>query len=625
DLWRVYAGALERLLSSAFELFPQDPAELEITIRDMPDDEFRRFLSAMNAGLRDQITTIYDLETAALRDAKPDATAQNFVIMLDACEGRLLGPTAPRDGTVPTPPPDPRNYLTLNLWNCFEQLDAVLFPVESVANVGERDIVEIHRISAADAQIAFSKRRTDWKVSGDAVGHFGGFLKRSWRSNDILWGRLDGCCRLLDVLLDGDRVREMVEGTPAHLHDRFFESNGEWKAGMQAASVFPHCPPATAAKLDAWVDDLLGADSEKSKAALAELPDIRKTLIEAEQYEILHEDLADVFEDQYRDEADWNNADLDSEPGSETEDPLPVATEQYLDPGHVQSAAYERAQRRLQAIVAQPAKPAASPMETPLGTYFKTYNVGAEPLNTAIPPALLIHWATQAALLLRTCLFNSFPGPGAVFQRNRLFKFVVEWPLRVVHWFTGLWLSEPRGLRTKVAFAAITTLALGVVIFLFDHRSLLGVLLLIVLPALILFVMTRFGWITGTRRPEPSQWSSRRLIGVAAAVICGVLAVVLALLTVWSVSPDREILGIQFSEVEEISFLRADSKWFPILAPYGVVLLAALSYLWWRFSKPPIPRRVEVAHREPSATPAISQPTDVPVTQAPLGAPRNEG
>ena len=29
------------------------------------------------------------------------------------------------------------------------------------------------------------------KVSGDTFFHFGGFSQRSWRSNDILWGRLD--------------------------------------------------------------------------------------------------------------------------------------------------------------------------------------------------------------------------------------------------------------------------------------------------------------------------------------------------------------------------------------------------------------------------------------------------
>jgi len=49
------------------------------------------------------------------------------------------------------------------------------------------------------------------KVSGDALHHCGGFLKRSWRSNDIMWGRLDGLCQLVETLLSPLRLLEVMK------------------------------------------------------------------------------------------------------------------------------------------------------------------------------------------------------------------------------------------------------------------------------------------------------------------------------------------------------------------------------------------------------------------------------
>lgn len=40
------------------------------------------------------------------------------------------------------------------------------------------------------------------KVAGDELGHFGAFLKRSWRANDWMWGRLDASSFLAAVLAE---------------------------------------------------------------------------------------------------------------------------------------------------------------------------------------------------------------------------------------------------------------------------------------------------------------------------------------------------------------------------------------------------------------------------------------
>ncbi len=47
------------------------------------------------------------------------------------------------------------------------------------------------------------------KLAGIRLGHFAGFLKRSWRANDFMWGRLDAAARIVDLLVDPDRARHV--------------------------------------------------------------------------------------------------------------------------------------------------------------------------------------------------------------------------------------------------------------------------------------------------------------------------------------------------------------------------------------------------------------------------------
>ena len=92
----------------------------------------------------------------------------------------------------------------------FAELDAILFPLEMVGELHEKDIIETVRISPLDARKGFSGRETADKIAGDALYHSGGFFKRSWRANDILWGRVDGLCQLVESLLTRDRVAELA-------------------------------------------------------------------------------------------------------------------------------------------------------------------------------------------------------------------------------------------------------------------------------------------------------------------------------------------------------------------------------------------------------------------------------
>ena len=87
----------------------------------------------------------------------------------------------------------------------FDDYDQVQFPILYQTEFGESAEVDIFRISPEDAPSLINERGTDadgrQKLAGTALFHFGAFLDRVWRENDIMWGRLDGAERLITALL----------------------------------------------------------------------------------------------------------------------------------------------------------------------------------------------------------------------------------------------------------------------------------------------------------------------------------------------------------------------------------------------------------------------------------------
>jgi patatin-related protein len=98
--------------------------------------------------------------------------------------------------------------LTTGYWKIRDSLDAFflrdmfLFPLMTDTEFAmELERVSFWRISPADARTAVSDAAQHIRVpgelpprdklAGEVLAHFGGFLKSEWRSNDIVWGRLD--------------------------------------------------------------------------------------------------------------------------------------------------------------------------------------------------------------------------------------------------------------------------------------------------------------------------------------------------------------------------------------------------------------------------------------------------
>lgn len=96
----------------------------------------------------------------------------------------------------------------------FDEYDQASFPLYYDTGTGEPSTVEVVRISPEDATSLIDERNSPRrKLAGTAVAHFGAFLDARWRRNDILWGRLDGCERLLVTLFpapEDDLIRKAL-------------------------------------------------------------------------------------------------------------------------------------------------------------------------------------------------------------------------------------------------------------------------------------------------------------------------------------------------------------------------------------------------------------------------------
>lgn len=145
--------------------------------------------------------------------------------------------------------------------------------------------------------LGHSARTPTRKLAGMKLNHFGGFLKRSWRANDWLWGRLDGVEHLLRAFVDEERLHEL-----SYAHDTMPSAAPTLAAGetvppraalMELAKLAlageagaPESPAATAFLRDKWASTAAKLRSEPGpdpatqlarelERALAAKPDAR--------------------------------------------------------------------------------------------------------------------------------------------------------------------------------------------------------------------------------------------------------------------------------------------------------------------------------------------------------------
>jgi patatin-related protein len=379
----------------------------------------------------------------------------------------------------------------------FVALDALVYPLKFVSDLKGMVRIQTLRVSPLDAQNGFSRRRLEDKLAGDALEHFGGFFKRSWRSNDILWGRLDALTELVEATVTRERLEELVKNP--HLRAKVY---GRFPDKNSVSDIFPHSSPTNAQTIFDWIRNVFNPNSHED---LSGLDNIRKLLIEMAHVEVLLEDLPPVITDA-------------------------VLEQEQLKPGFIDPLAAEVAAKcTTQPTVDQwkSGPQAATPAQSKVAVYFSDYKVGSKDLAARMPPLVLLEMFTRAVFVLRTCIL------GAVDERyrtaimhNRLFRFGLEWPLRIAYWMARLGRREPVLLSVfqGIAFAgSLITLILAWI----GRRSLLwdssgGIilshwLLLVCLPLVVLFMQYKMAKMV---------WMSFKVQAVilAAVIILGIIA-----------------------------------------------------------------------------------------------------
>jgi patatin-related protein len=301
-------------------------------------------------------------------------------------------------------------------YRCFRYIDQQVYPFEYLADIKTKDLIQIARISPDDAQRGFGyKKKLEERLAGIQLGAFGGFFKKSWRSNDILWGRLDGLNRLVDCLLTPETVQNFRK-----FIDRQIAINStpvEDYISQLVTAAFPQISPEDK---NAFQDDLKQLyDGSLSRQ---DFQKFLNKLVEVGQLSILQTDLKNVFNDAIAEQFTWNQQLLAPPPKKKTtpttnetnQPPIFSAIDGYFDrvvtPFNTQSLA----KSSLQEILDDPDK---------TKDYFKNkYRVGSERIKKDIPPLILDKLLARSGLVVRNILLSK--PTGGVLSKSVTFQFV---------------------------------------------------------------------------------------------------------------------------------------------------------------------------------------------------------
>ncbi len=98
--------------------------------------------------------------------------------------------------------PDRYTAELLRQWHAFDTIDCELYPFEYLASLSDKKIITPICISPENAQLGIGQgKNVQEKLGGNKLYNIGGLFKKSWRSNDLLWGRLDGLNRVIEGIV----------------------------------------------------------------------------------------------------------------------------------------------------------------------------------------------------------------------------------------------------------------------------------------------------------------------------------------------------------------------------------------------------------------------------------------
>lgn len=435
EVWQIVARAFSRLLAVVGKEGPVP----EGYASSLDDKKVRDLLGQVNRRLRARIDDIKkELGQGGLEP--PPATATN--LLRDADDYEIA--------TIKSFPIDSAMWegdKPLDRYQRFESLDARLYPLEMFAGVSEKDEIRTVRISPIDAQRGFSRRDSASKTAGQTLFHFGGFFKRSWRSNDILCGRLDAVAQILEEFFVAERLKA-VAANPA------LAASLQARLGsdLDPAKLFPNAGANAQRDLRDWLTEMM---SGSPLAYERQRFDLNLTLlVEAAQLEILHEDLSKLIADEELERREWD------EPN-----------EQRLTPLSAVATAERTALQLLDETAPRSGAPPAGPRQTAFGRFFGGYGstTAGQTVFAAVPPMVLLETLAKGLLVTRDALMTAFGKRASDVRKSVAYK----WIDRVLRLFYGSVIffrrAPPQAMAVMIGIAAASGLALVVGIIWWDE------------------------------------------------------------------------------------------------------------------------------------------------------------
>jgi patatin-related protein len=323
----------------------------------------------------------------------------------------------------------------------FPIVDSYRFPLEYMSGMETSQTIHTVRISPIDAQRAFSDRTLDDKICGNELAHFGGFLKSSWRANDIMWGRLDGACQLIECLLTPDRVIKAEKDIDPD--------------GLELCQSFPHANVAELAQLRRMIGGLRET-ALKAKRQPDTFAPLWEILARISQREIIEEEVPRVIDCGIVQQREWNQYIHLKSKGSS---PMSRdATVWETGSGEMDQAVIAFAANRLSAE----AVPTGGWAST-----FADYHVGEENLDQGVPKPIVLELGSQAALRLRESLVSLTGKREKTIRSSLIYKFLAKWPIDVAYGFANTQRIWPDGLRQLMAGVLMASVAVLVMDYLF--------------------------------------------------------------------------------------------------------------------------------------------------------------
>lgn len=431
----------------------------------------------------------------------------------------------------------------LREYDRFPERDRLIYPLQLLSGVNERDLIRTTRISPKDAGQYLFDRPIRQKLAGLQLGHFGAFFKRSWRSNDILWGRLDAAAQLVSVLLDEGRIRDLVDAGSGCFRVENLET------------FLPNLPSEQVTRLSQLFRSISDADAtQRNQRLTGALPEIKKLLIQAAQLEILQIELPCVIRDAAYEQFAWNHfrvapPSAGSRDSTHTEPKDRVSIDPAALAFRVGKGPFDPAILTLASVAL--AEASIRGHKQSLSKFLPYYRVGEETLDQ-IPRVVLLDLVARALLVVRNCLFHGLGRRGERIRATMAYKLFLDYPLRALALLARCLRDAPAVVGAfmigSVLYAAVSVIAL-LKLGVFEgglERRIWGVLLFVLAPLLLLSISAMVGTAAG-----PGVRPNRLLLSLLTTIRLAFTGlVVIVLLGLWRL-PEEAICAVVLQTVQE--------------------------------------------------------------------------